>query len=227
MSKIVVTIVDGKGGSRDLELPGDVPVSRLAPVIAEAIHHPNCPQDDTPFKAILKLRDTHEVVPLDMSLHSAGIAHGDILELMVKVIPSGLLNSDMNLTFTGPGFAHPGGSTYPFRGDTILIGRVDRASGVVSQVLGVDLTGLESAEEPSISRRHAQVLLREGKYLLQDLKSTNGTIVNGRLLDQEIRYPLDHGDEIQFGDVALFFIWDSQEIEEASNEGNFKTGDLE
>jgi len=163
MSLIVVTILDGRGGRRDLELPGDVPLSTLGPAIAEAVHHPN-------------------------------------------------------LGFTGPGFAHPSGRTYPFRGNSVLIGRVDRSSGIVSKVLGVDLTDLEEFEGPSVSRRHAQVLLRDGEYLLQDLRSTNGTLVNGRLLEPETRSALNHGDEIQFGDIALFFLWDSQEKELTSTE---------
>jgi hypothetical protein len=211
MSFVVVTIRDERGESRDLELPADVPVSTLGPAIAQAVHHPDLPTDDAPAKAVLKIEGTEEVILLDKSLEAAGVVHGDILLLMVKEIPPELSQDESRLRFGGPGFMHPSGRTYPFSGKNILIGRVDQASGIVSKVLGVDLTDLEDPEGPSVSRRHAQVLLRDGDYLIQDLRSTNGTSVNKRLLPPETRIALQHGDEIQIGDITLFFIWDAQE----------------
>lgn len=211
MSSVVVTIKDRKGGSRDLELPGDVPVSTLGPAIAQAVHHPDLPKDETPVKAVLKHEGTQEVIPLDKTLEAAGVVHGDELLLLVKEIPSDLTQEEISMRFTGPGLVHSSGRTYPFRGEKTLIGRVDRASGIVSKVLGVDLTDLEDPEEPSVSRRHEQVLFREGDYLIQDLRSTNGTAVSGQLLPPEERVALHHGDEVQMGDITLFFIWDSQE----------------
>jgi hypothetical protein len=211
MSFVVVTIRDERGESRDLELPADVPVSTLGPAIAQAVHHPDLPTDDAPAKAVLKIEGTEEVIPFDKSLEAAGVVHGDILLLMVKEIPPELSQDESKLRFSGPGFMHPSGRTYPFRGKNILIGRVDQASGIVSKVLGVDLTDLENPEEPSVSRRHAQVLLRDDDYLIQDLGSTNGTSVNRRLLPPGTRIALQHGDEIQIGDITLFFIWDAQE----------------
>jgi hypothetical protein len=227
MSNLAVTILDSRGERRDLEVPGDVPVSILGPAIAKAIRHPYLPQEDRQVKVVLKLEGSDQVIPLDKGLEAAGIAHGDVLQLMVKAIPERLVDSDLNLGFTGPGFAHPSGRTFTFRGDNILIGRVDRASGIVSRVLGVDLTTLEEIEEPSVSRRHAQVLLRGGEYLLQDLNSTNGTTVNGRLLAPEMRCPLEHGDEVQFGDITLFFLWDSQERDPSGVDKTTERGDLE
>ncbi|OGO16564.1 MAG: hypothetical protein A2Z14_04315 [Chloroflexi bacterium RBG_16_48_8] len=211
MSSVVVTIKDGRGGRRDLELPADVPVSTLGPAIAQAVHHPDLPTDETPVKAVLKVEGSQEVIPPDESLQAAGVVHGDVLLIMVKVIPSDLSQEDVSLRFSGPGLVHPSGKTYPFLGKSVLIGRVDRASGVVPKVLGVDLTDLEDIEGPSVSRRHAQVLFRNGDYLIQDLRSTNGTTINGQLLPPQIRLTLHHGDKVQIGDIPLFFIWDSQE----------------
>jgi uncharacterized ubiquitin-like protein YukD len=211
MSFVVVTIRDERGESRDLELPAEVPVSTLGPAIAQALHHPDLPSDDTPIKAVLKIDGTNEVIPLDKSLGTAGVVHGDILLLMVKEVPPELSQDKSQLRFSGPGFMHSSGMTYPFRGKNILIGREDPASGIVSKVLGVDLTDLEDPEGPSVSRRHAQVLLRDGDYLIQDLRSTNGTSVNQHLLPQETRITLQHGDEVQIGDITLYFIWDAQE----------------
>jgi uncharacterized ubiquitin-like protein YukD len=213
MATIVVTILAGGGGGRDLELPGDVPLSTLAPAIAHALQIPGFSEDRSPLKAVLKFEGTEEVIHVDQTLETAGVVNGDILRLIVKEIPSDLKDREIGLRFSGPGFLHPGGRTFPFRGKSLLIGRVDRAAGVVSVVLGVDLTDLEDLSAHSVSRRHAQVLFREGRYWLQDLQSTNGTTVNGQALRPETRHSLLHGDEIQFGDVKVYFIWDSQEAD--------------
>lgn len=220
MSFVVVTIRDERGESRDLELPAEVPVSTLGPAIAQALHHPDLPTVDVPVKAVLKVIGEDEVIPIDKSLGAAGVVHGDELLLMVKGVPKELTQKESNLRFSGPGFIHPNGRTYTFRGKNVLVGRVDRATGVVSKVLGVDLTDLEDPEGPTVSRRHAQVLFRDGDYLIQDLRSTNGTNVNGQVLPQETRIALRHGDEVQFGDVTLFFIWDSQEGNPMLNGGH-------
>jgi uncharacterized ubiquitin-like protein YukD len=225
MTAVVITVHDGKGGVRDLELPGDIPVSGLGPAIAQAIQHPDLPDDGTQVKIVLKFKDTHDVISLDKSLEHAGVVHGDQLQLLLKEIPLDLAESDICLRFSGPGFVHHSGEAFAFQGSNILIGRVDRSQGVVSRVLGVDLTNLEDPEDHSVSRRHAQVLLREGAYLLQDLKSTNGTKINSRTVPSDTRLPLKHGDEVQIGDIVLFFIWDSQEDGEKIAQGRSSHGD--
>lgn len=52
----------------------------------------------------------------------------------------------------------------------------------------------------SVSRRHARLAFRDGTWIIQDLDSTNGTIVNGELVG---RYQLCAGDRIQLGDQIL------------------------
>jgi hypothetical protein len=52
----------------------------------------------------------------------------------------------------------------------------------------------------AVSRRHAQLRFRDGKWILQDLRSTNGTIVNGVAIG---RCELRPGDLIAIGDVRL------------------------
>jgi len=228
MSTVVVTIRDGQGGKRDLELPADIPISTLGAFIAQAIHHPDLPVDNTIVKPVLKNEGTGDVIPQDKSLKAAGVVHGDILLLMVKEVPAELPHDESSLHFSGPGLMDPSGKTFPFRGKSILIGREDPASGIVSKVLGVDLTDLDYLAGPSVSRRHAQVLYREGNYVVQDLQSTNGTSVNGQLLPPEARLNLHHGDEIRFGDITLYFIWDGQEGNLNSNENHLLTkGDQE
>jgi hypothetical protein len=52
----------------------------------------------------------------------------------------------------------------------------------------------------SVSRRHARLKFRDGRWVLQDLASTNGTLVNGRRVG---RCELRPGDRVLLGDERL------------------------
>lgn len=55
--------------------------------------------------------------------------------------------------------------------------------------------------DPSVSRTHASIArLREGTWLLRDLRSTNGTRVNGSRLVEETEVRV--GDRVSFGDAS-------------------------
>lgn len=62
----------------------------------------------------------------------------------------------------------------------------------------------------NVSKRHARVLLKDGKFIIVDLKSTNGTYVNGR----KITTPLvvKEADKIYIGDFIMG-------VEETNGEG--------
>ena len=66
--------------------------------------------------------------------------------------------------------------------DRLLIGRDPRCDIVV--------------QEPSVSRRHAQLTFRDGVWVIQDLASTNGTAVNGARVG---RIALHAGDIVTLG----------------------------
>lgn len=53
-------------------------------------------------------------------------------------------------------------------------------------------------DDISVSLAHAKLTLRDGAYILKDLNSTNGTMVNGQSVT-EVR--LHDGDQVKFGDV--------------------------
>jgi pSer/pThr/pTyr-binding forkhead associated (FHA) protein len=55
-------------------------------------------------------------------------------------------------------------------------------------------------DEPTVSRMHARLLFRDGSWVVQDLESTNGTIVNGA---QVGRCSLRPGDRILLGNALL------------------------
>jgi diguanylate cyclase (GGDEF)-like protein len=56
----------------------------------------------------------------------------------------------------------------------------------------------------SVSRRHARFEPLEDDFIVEDLGSTNGTLVNGERVEE--RRALEHGDLIQIGGVVLRFI---------------------
>ena len=55
-------------------------------------------------------------------------------------------------------------------------------------------------DEPSVSRMHARLVFRDGTWVLQDLESTNGTIVNGAVVGRCVLRP---GDEVVLGYARL------------------------
>ena len=84
-----------------------------------------------------------------------------------------------------------GGQAVPHEldGDEILIGRHPDC--------GVQL------ESNAVSRRHARVFIQDGRYLIEDLGSGNGTSVNGQTI--EAATPLNSDDRIKLGPVLMRF----------------------
>lgn len=84
--------------------------------------------------------------------------------------------------------------------------------------------------DPSVSRGHALLSVRGSQVTLQDLKSSNGTYVNGRLLEAET--PLADGDRFVIGETEIFLrrmdgppgpaeLWEPRETAEATPPAGF------
>jgi len=58
---------------------------------------------------------------------------------------------------------------------------------------------------PSISRKHFKISYRTRRFFIKDLGSTNGTIINGRMITTEEE--LNNNDIIQVGPIKIVFIW--------------------
>lgn len=58
---------------------------------------------------------------------------------------------------------------------------------------------------PVVSRMHAEIEHRDGKYFLVDLNSTNGTYLNGERLEANEYRQLHSGDEVIFAGAAYYF----------------------
>jgi len=90
----------------------------------------------------------------------------------------------------------------PERGAFVCVEVANRAL-----FLGRDEACDFTLDDPSVSRRHSRVYVdtspsRPSSVVLQDLGSTNGTLVNGKEVDRVI---LKHGDRVHIGDVLLRF----------------------
>jgi eukaryotic-like serine/threonine-protein kinase len=90
--------------------------------------------------------------------------------------------------------------------DTSLIGRRDPMSNIFPEV---DLSKFDP--QTKISRRHARIWREGDTFMVEDLGSSNGTILLTkqsdpvRLLPQQPR-TLTHGDKLKLGDTTLHFV---------------------
>lgn len=86
-------------------------------------------------------------------------------------------------------------------GKEALVGREDPYSGVFPDI---DLTP-HGGEEGGVSRRHFKITLTGGQYMIEDLNSTNFTILNRQRLQPGVPMALADGDEIRAGRVRFVF----------------------
>jgi pSer/pThr/pTyr-binding forkhead associated (FHA) protein len=70
-------------------------------------------------------------------------------------------------------------------------------------VVGRDDGSAVAMDEDTVSARHAAFRFERGRWLIEDLGSTNGTYVNRRRVTG--KQPLSLGDEVQFGRVCVRF----------------------
>ncbi len=73
---------------------------------------------------------------------------------------------------------------------------LDRPKFVVGRGRQADL----ALSEATMSRSHAALVYAEGQWFLEDLDSTNGTLLNG---SRTSRAPVKTGDELQLGRLVL------------------------
>ena len=81
------------------------------------------------------------------------------------------------------------GETFAPQGDSTTIGR--------SPDCGIFL------DDVTVSRKHASLVQRDGRWVIEDAGSLNGTFVNRKRVESAT---LDDGDEIQIGKYRLTFL---------------------
>ena len=93
-------------------------------------------------------------------------------------------------------------SSFVLQKDSNLVGRADPHSNIFPEI---DLSRFD--RETKVSRRHARIWCEGDTFLVEDLGSVNGTVVNDsvRLAPRQPRV-LDSGDKIRLGETTLHFL---------------------
>jgi pSer/pThr/pTyr-binding forkhead associated (FHA) protein len=63
---------------------------------------------------------------------------------------------------------------------------------------------------PTVSREHAAIAFRDGRWYIEDRGSFNGTFLNGTRVQPGTPLPLRHADRIGIGAETLLFSWPAQ-----------------
>lgn len=93
------------------------------------------------------------------------------------------------------------GQRFELDREEVLLGRSDPVDQIQPDV---DLSFYGGFEQ-GVSRRHAIILSDESGYLLEDLGSTNGTIVNREKVNPGTPVTLTEGDVIHLGKMKAIF----------------------
>ncbi len=64
------------------------------------------------------------------------------------------------------------------------------------------------ANNNKVSRSHANIITKEGKYFIQDLNSTNGTFINGKMISPEVEVEIYDKDQIRLANEEFIFCID-------------------
>lgn len=97
----------------------------------------------------------------------------------------------------------------PITKSSFIIGRLREQVDYVSQ-------------NRAIGKVHAEIIQRDGKYLLKDLNSRNGTYINNARIDSNKEYEIANNDKITFANSEYTFVIPSQNIENAQQSHQWK-----
>jgi len=85
--------------------------------------------------------------------------------------------------------------------------------------IGREASNAISITDPSVSRKHCLLSGQDGRFLVRDLDSRNGTLVNGSAVEEQW---LQHGDEIAAGDSSFLFLLQDEQTAPAAGRVEFE-----
>ena len=95
----------------------------------------------------------------------------------------------------------PSGQIYPIREGKNYI-----TSGNGDSMPSDQTYNIQVPQDQRMSRVHALILYRAGKYEIIDQESSNGTFINGEILPSNLSVELNNNDEIKTGSTLWTFI---------------------
>ncbi len=95
------------------------------------------------------------------------------------------------------------GHEFPIRWQPAIIGRAGSRNPQSAEALAVNLGNLP--EGRTVSRQHAQITTRDGRYYVEALSDKNPTFLNGEELTVGEKRALEAGDTIRTGKFDLVF----------------------
>jgi CRP-like cAMP-binding protein len=148
-------------------------------------------------KYSLRLRETTKQIE-QLAAAGGGISGEPIKEAPPgKAVTAGTLQSEALAYF----ISQATGNVFPVFKSDALLGRYDSVTGMTPEI---DLTNEDQSR--NISRRHARLVVKEGKHFLaEEIGTMNGTFLNGQKLPNGVLTPIKDGDELVLCRLALTF----------------------
>ena len=144
-------------------------------------------------KYSIRLRETTRQV-------ETALAGGGSLPEAQEVQPAqaaGTIQAEALCYFIG----NSSGNIFPVFKSDALLGRFDSVTGMRPEI---DLTNEDQSR--NISRRHARLVIREGKHFVaEEIGTMNGTFLNGQKLPNGVLTPIKDGDELTLCRLVLNF----------------------
>lgn len=139
------------------------------------------------------------------------LVHGDEIRLYVPVLKFSAVVTELERTVAAErgtlitAIANTGKgkliiTTGPQEGNTIPLLLEELTVGRATSRANWEI----ALQDPSVSRPHAKIKLTKGNWVIQDMSSANGTMVNGKNVDN-VGQILKDGDIIAFGGTLALF----------------------
>ncbi len=203
MDTVVITISCPPDEPFDIQLPL---VMTPAQIVAElAAHHLPALSRSPSFRPTataapdFTVRLAGRALPLGQPLAEASVRDGDVLELRAGPSMADALPQYPPVAVQRPTLqAVATGEPFPCRQPDNLIGR-DTGDIILGRL----------PDGGKVSARHARLFLKGGQWWIEDLGSTNGTLLDGQPQATRHPAPLRHGTQLRFGGAtgpALLFL---------------------
>jgi CRP-like cAMP-binding protein len=148
-------------------------------------------------KQSIRLRETNKQLEQALKGAPASALGSTAPQPAPGTATAGTLQAEAKAYFIAP----QTGNIFPVFSNDALLGRFDSVTGMRPEI---DLTNEDQSR--NISRRHARLVIREGKHFVaEEIGTMNGTFLNGQKLPNGVLTPIRDGDELTLCRLVLNF----------------------